>query len=448
MNRLKIAFIVVRYGKEVNGGAEYHCRLLAEKMIKKYDIEIITTCVRNYVTGENFYTPGTEVDNGVVVRRFPVNGTNNLTAEEQRVIHARSKPPRRLRHLLYKLGLLSPLSRFLCTWKWMLDRDIVKQRYSTFYSDDMINYIKENKENYDIFISITAEYAPFYYSAMNIGDKLISIPTLHLCRSSFRGSLAQAFSNTKFVGFNTVSEQKLAKKIFGADLKNNGIISVGIEPAAADDWNRVKRDFNLPDKYILFVGRLERSKIGKMMDYYELYRKKMAGREVLPLVAVGQVFDNSIVSPNVIYTGFVSEAQKRSIIQHAHIIINPSMYESLSLILLEALHDNIPVLVNGKCNVLKEHCIKSRNAVLYYTNKRNFIKNLTRIIYDEDTRKYMAEKGKEYLKDNYDWDIIMKNMENAINFVTESNRVKIGNNEPINHYAFDNCRRFKCFDIS
>ena len=72
MSRKKIAFVVVRYGMEINGGAEFHCRMLAERLAADYDVEVLTTCVKNYLKAANEYEAGVDVLNGVTVRRFPV----------------------------------------------------------------------------------------------------------------------------------------------------------------------------------------------------------------------------------------------------------------------------------------------------------------------------------------------------------------------------------------
>lgn len=53
MSKENIAFVVVRYGLNINGGAEYHCRMLAERLTNDYNVEVLTTCVDNYRTGEN-----------------------------------------------------------------------------------------------------------------------------------------------------------------------------------------------------------------------------------------------------------------------------------------------------------------------------------------------------------------------------------------------------------
>ena len=57
-NRKKIAIVNQRYGKEVNGGSEYFTMLLAEHLADTCDVEIITTCARDYDTWENYYQPG------------------------------------------------------------------------------------------------------------------------------------------------------------------------------------------------------------------------------------------------------------------------------------------------------------------------------------------------------------------------------------------------------
>src|SRR4029453_17891296 len=69
---MRLAFVVQRYGLDIAGGAEYHCRLVAEHLARHAEVEVFTTCAADYVTWANRYPEGREVLNGIPVRRFKV----------------------------------------------------------------------------------------------------------------------------------------------------------------------------------------------------------------------------------------------------------------------------------------------------------------------------------------------------------------------------------------
>ena len=74
---MKIAFVVQRYGININGGAEQHCRQLAEKMAVSHTVDVLTTTSEDYYTWENSFPVGETKLNGVTVRRFSVDCVRN-----------------------------------------------------------------------------------------------------------------------------------------------------------------------------------------------------------------------------------------------------------------------------------------------------------------------------------------------------------------------------------
>ena len=74
----KLCFVVQRYGVEINGGAEAYCRIYAEKLVRIYDITVITTCAIDYQEWNNHYQEGETVINGVTVHRFKVDFQGTL----------------------------------------------------------------------------------------------------------------------------------------------------------------------------------------------------------------------------------------------------------------------------------------------------------------------------------------------------------------------------------
>lgn len=419
MGKDKIAFVVVRYGKDINGGAEYHCRMLAERLVADYDVEVLTTCVKDYNRGGNDRTEGIEVVDGVKVRRFEVNP--GMDVPEWEYVR-KAKPARRLRMFLYQIGCLRFVSYFMPVWNWLTVEEEEAVKRSVFYSQRLNEFIKENKDHYKAFIAFTIDYAPFYYTALYAGEKTIAIPTMHDAKVSFRALLTKAFSKFAYVGFNTSAELHLGKSVFGKAMKKYGIISVGIEEPQAALWEITKEKYKLPTEYLLYVGRVDPYKVGCVFQYFIAYKNKYP-QSVLKLVLVGGLnFEHEpFQHPDVIYTGFVSDEEKIAILQHSQVTVNPSQYESLSLILLEALNQGKMMLVNGHCKVLKEHCKKSKYAVDYYMNERQFVSKLHKIVSSEELRKQKGEQGKQYVVANYDWKLIMSRLKYAIEYVGRHN---------------------------
>ena len=164
MTKEKIAFIVVRYGKDINGGAEYHCRMLAERLVNDYDVEVLTTCVKNYVTGDNEYPEGEEILNGVLVRRFysdPVEPDLHKSYVRQ------AAPAKKWRHFLYRCRLLKPLSYVKPIWHYK-EQEEIKNRLEQAQTainqkgEELQKMLLKEREKLEELSGLSAEEAKTY----------------------------------------------------------------------------------------------------------------------------------------------------------------------------------------------------------------------------------------------------------------------------------------------
>ena len=384
---MKIAIINQRYGLEVNGGSELYSRQIAERLAKKYEVEVLTSCALDYVTWANHYEKGVEVINNVVVRRFP-------TAHE--------RIPKTFSALDSEM-LQNPNVSEKNAEKWIDEMGP--------YCPDFVEYLKKNKDEYDVFIVVTYLYYTAVRSLPIVGDKAIFIPTAHQEPYIHFNLYKKIFAAPKSYVFLTSEEHDLVSKKFDISDKNYDIMGVGVDVPAEVEESTFKKKYGL-DNYLIYVGRIDQGKdCPRMFQYFIEYKKRNPGN--LKLVLMGKAVVEVPSHPDIISLGFVSEEDKFNGIKGAKALILPSKFESLSISVLEAMALSIPVIVNGRCDVLRGHCTKS-NAGLYYRNYFELEGVVNYMLDHPEQYEVMKQKAKQYIDENYQWDVIMAKFDRII----------------------------------
>ena len=387
----KILFVVQRYGLEVNGGAELHCRQLAERLKDEYDVSVLTTCAIDYVTWKNEYKEGIEHINGVKVTRKKVDFERNQKK-------------------------FNKISAKLNNEKDNINLGIEWQEAQGPHSAELIKYLEDHKDDYDVIIFLTYLYYTTYFGLKVAPEKSILIPTAHDEPPIYYSIFNETFNLPKAILYSTTTERDFVNKRFKNDYIESDIVGLGVDINENAQDIDLEKTFDIKDDYVVYIGRIDESKGCKEMFEYFLEYKKIYNSN-LKLVLAGKSAMEIPGNKDIVTLGFVSEDEKVNLIRKSKLLILPSKFESLSLSTLEAMYLKVPVLLNGKCEVLKQHAILS-NGGLYYENKWEFIETLDYLIRNSKIAERMGENGRKYVDVNYKWDVIIeklkKNIENLI----------------------------------
>jgi hexosyltransferase len=382
----KILFVVQRYGLEVNGGAELHCRQLAERLKDEYDVSVLTTCAIDYVTWKNEYKEGIEHINGVKVIRKKVDFERNQKK-------------------------FNKISAKLNNEKDNINLGIEWQEAQGPHSSELIKYLEDHKDDYDVIIFLTYLYYTTYFGLKVAPEKSILIPTAHDEPPIYYSIFNETFNLPKAILYSTTTERDFVNKRFKNDYIESDIVGLGVDINENAQDIDLEKTFDIKDDYVVYIGRIDESKGCKEMFEYFLEYKKIYNSN-LKLVLAGKSAMEIPGNKDIVTLGFVSEDEKVNLIRKSKLLILPSKFESLSLSTLEAMYLKVPVLLNGKCEVLKQHAILS-NGGLYYENKWEFIETLDYLIRNSKIAERMGENGRKYVDVNYKWNIIIKKIERS-----------------------------------
>jgi glycosyltransferase involved in cell wall biosynthesis len=412
---MRVAFIVQRYGTEVLGGSEFHCRLIAERLASQHDVEVLTTCARDYVTWRNEYPEGTDRIRGVTVRRFSNDATRDIAAFDRYSDWIFNNPHSRADEM-----------------EWL------KQQGP--WSSALTDYLRANHQRYDVLIFFTYLYATTVTGVEIDPARSVLVPTAHDEPAIRLEIYRDVFARPAAIMFNTEIERQFLKGLFETLPPLEETVGVGVdipqhqpyprmpalaepdpagdEAGAAGDGTSVRefpshltargavfrRRHRLYGPIALYGGRIDPGKgCEELIEYFSRY---VAAGGDATLVLMGVKLMRVPEEPFINFAGLLSDRERLQALEAATVVMCPSPYESLSLLALEALSVGTPVLVNGRSPVLVEHCVRS-NGGLYYAEGDEFVECLKLLVSDDGLRAALGRNGREYVRRNYRWDVVL-----------------------------------------
>jgi len=447
---MKLAFVIQRYGAEVLGGSEQLCRLLAERLATQHEVDVLTTCARDYVTWKNEYPEGTDRVRGVTIRRFANALTRDIESFNRYSDWIFSNPHSRSDEM-----------------EWL------KQQGP--WCPPLIEYLRRNHQQYDVLIFFTYLYATTVQGIEVNPGRSVLVPTAHDEPAITLDIYKDVFTKAGALCYLTDSERRFVQEQFPDRPLLEELIGVGIDlpqqqpyprmperqdddaaPAADAHVNTdvegvgsaalaeasgnpgfsdrsedtptetadapgdqevarypshllsrgsvFRRRHRLHGPFALYGGRIDPGKgCEELLEYFAGYVKEggeatlaLMGAKLMPLPE----------DPSVRFAGLLSDNERIQALEAATVVICPSPYESLSLLALEALSVGTPILVNARSEVLVEHCVRS-NGGLWYADRDEFVECLNLLVRDARLRAMLGRNGRDYVRTNYRWDIVL-----------------------------------------
>ena len=420
---MRFAFITPRYGAEIPGGAEHACRLLAEQVSRRHEVDVLTTCARDPDTWKNEYVEGTDRIRGVLVRRFAVNHAHDARSFKEASTRALSAPRSRADEIAWsrQLGPISPA---------------------------LIEYLKRQHRAYDALVFYSIEHPSTVEGIRIAPERSIVFPYLQLRATSRFGLWSEILSLARGVAFVSRAEQHLVHAYMRAVTHAEEIVGIGIDPPPQlayprhqqDPADVVEADEDLPDdaeddpqpaylsargvtfrrrhrlygSFALYGGRVGPDNgCEEMLEYFSSYSET---EDDLPLVLLGVKMMKVPDLAHVRLAGVLPDRERMAAYEAADLTIAPSPDDLLAQSALESFAVGTPVLASARNTAAVEHCRES-DAGLFYANRDEFVECLRLLAVNTRLRDALGENGRNYVRQHYRWEHVLGRFERLVSRV-------------------------------
>ena len=394
---MRLAVIVQRYGADLNGGAELHARYIAERLNRHAEVEVLTTCARDYVSWRNEYPAGSDEGNGLVVHRFPVRRERNPR-----------EFARRSARVFDRVHSLADEIRWL--------------RSEGPTSPALVRRLRRTASAYDYLLFFSYRYYHAYHGIRAASPQAVLVPTAERDPALGLSLFGPVFRGVRALMYNSPEERALIQGVSANHDVPGVVVGVGSEIPARGSARRFRSRTGIRGRLVLYVGRIDKNKgCEELFDFFQRYAAHVSDQ--LRLVLVGSALIDVPSHPRIHHLGFVSDEEKFDAMAAAELLVMPSYLESLSMVTLEAWAMRLPVLVNGACDVLRGQVVRAGGG-LYYTSRAEFSEALNVIETHPDLRAGLAANGRAYFDRHYTWGTIERKYLSMLERLQEEDRTE------------------------
>ncbi len=380
---MKLGFVTPWYGDYIPGGAEAELRGIVKHLKgTEAEAEVLTTCVEKFGSdwNKNFHKPGATEEGGITVRRFKV----------------RKRDSEAFDRVNYKLMQGVRLT----------DEEAKIFVNEMVNSDDLYAYMREHKDEYDLFVYIPYMFGTTYNGIAVCPEKSVLIPCLHDESYIYMTPFKELFPRLAGMIFLSDPEKELAERVYDLANVDDRTLGAGVNTEFTSVAERFRNKFGIKEKFILYAGRKDPGKgVDVLIKYFGQYKKRHETDLKLVLIGGGEIAIPKQIKKDVIDLGFVDIQDKYDAYAAASLLCQPSFYESFSIVIMESWLAGRPVIVNGKCEVTKNFARKS-NGGLWFDNYPEFEGTVNYIMEHEDTADQMGINGRQFVLENFAWNVI------------------------------------------
>ena len=410
---MRFAFVTPRYGGEISSGAEHACRLLAERLGARHDVEVLTTAARDSRTWKNEYGEGTDRVRGVLVRRFAVSQPHDAVAFRQLSDRLFAAPRSRDEELEWvrRLGPAAPA---------------------------LIDHLRRHHRSFDALVFFSLVHATTVEGLLVAPDRSIVFPCLRLGPSLRFALWPEMIASARATGLLSAFERRLLRSVLRTTPAREEIVGIGVEPAHGqtyprhqqdpaddadvDDWiddsdppappdtDRVERGVpfrrrhRLYGTFALYGGRVAPDNgCEEMLDYFDTYAS--AGGDA-SLVLMGIKMMRVPDEPYLAQAGVLADRERTSAFEAADVTIAPGYDDPLALSVLESLAVGTPVLASARNEAAVEH-VRNAGGGLYYANRDEFVECLRTLMTRSRLREQLGDSGRQYVDQHCRWDAVL-----------------------------------------